>query len=415
MPDEFGKYTPEEALQEASVLKEKISSGEAFGYDEAERQVERTPELESVEILRQRVIFTLRNLYLMPVPTIDQDVYLLLRPKELIKAVQVQDSLEHLSDDQKELHGFSKLEWSHHELENSVDENMRVAEQWNMPWNYDNLLFAALTCLDDGRMEDNLQEYIKMTCEASKCRNSDEMDLYESRVFETFMTLLQNMQDVKAIDGMDILEIGGKGFEAQLASGIWGEPKKITSTSSERNEDSFASPISIATRVSSENGEVDNHVTSSNYKDFYGDRQFDLTLTRCVFEPGSGVRTGDMSEKDSMVDLLKVLSAVTKGGGFSIHEGLNADFDDELLEKLGFEKVLSIEVKKCIIVAYETGELETINSGVVVDGIANDACRGDHSYSMGVERLLYEQKDRTHIAVTNDSNQGRHVCILRKK
>jgi len=89
------------------------------------------------------------------------------------------------------------------------------------------------------------------------------------------------------------------------------------------------------------------HITLQNHKSKLKNRQFDITLSKEVFDRYSGIENGREFEQ-ACRELLTVFSRVTRKGGISIHEGrmdkaLNKDFLDEIGLKLEYE----ITGKRC--------------------------------------------------------------------
>ena len=87
-------------------------------------------------------------------------------------------------------------------------------------------------------------------------------------------------------------------------------------------------------------------ITLENYKDKLGSG-YDITISKEVLDRYSGIENGKPF-KATCRDLLTVFSNITRKGGISIHEGrFNTVIDAKFLNKIGFDKQIVLEGKKC--------------------------------------------------------------------
>lgn len=89
------------------------------------------------------------------------------------------------------------------------------------------------------------------------------------------------------------------------------------------------------------------YITLQNYKTKFKGRQFDITLSKEVFDKYSGIENGK-EFRQACRELLTVFSKITRKNGVSIHEGrmdevLNKNFLNEIGLKLEYE----LTGKKC--------------------------------------------------------------------
>jgi len=259
------------------------------------------------------------------------------------------------ADQEKVLEMWHKLDES---IGRILSRNRASYEQWNQTLNYDKILFSILSCIDkDGlamRVIDGYKRRIINTALAIDDPFDDasekEKDIYEKKrtaygipkdpQFETIgysistiTGLRDGLKQAGAFEGKKILEIGGFGLREPLQrAGVFGSID-YQSVTSGNNEGNVPQTEKLQT------------ITSENYISLVGEEPFDVTVSRCVFEPGSGIMGDFGSEGEASHDLLKVLSATTAKGGYSIHEGTGANFPKEILGQYDFEHVLTIKLE----------------------------------------------------------------------
>lgn len=390
------------AAEEAMKMQEKISVGETADYNEAEKQVESDQEFEPIEKLQERIRNTIANLYLIPLPHISVEECSIIHPKMLIIALQ---NLEEIITQLSETHA-DRIGEVAGELHDEAYRHTRLADQWNKFLNYDNIILSIMACMDrDGQLQKALKGYLNDIANAIDITEDERLE--ERLSEEPFSTLVNRIRSSTLLDGLEILEIGGSGMADLSRENISGQPKDVICTSSKKNEDTFVSPWVLEERITKD---TEDHVTFENYREFYGDKKFDITTSRMVFDPGSGIQTGKMTENDSIRDLLKVMSALTKEGGYSIHEGALADFDEQFLETIGLEKVMVIEVLETEFGGYTEEDLHRLVEGQSENEIIDTSRKSSYRKS----NIYFQKVSDGKIRVSNEGQNGRFVCILRK-
>lgn len=91
--------------------------------------------------------------------------------------------------------------------------------------------------------------------------------------------------------------------------------------------------------------EPDKLIRLDHYKHKFG-QQYDFTVTNKVFDSGSGVGAiaegagyGDSEDRLGTMELLTILSNITKNGGYSVHGGFTIDVPRKFMDYLGFDVV----------------------------------------------------------------------------
>lgn len=227
-------------------------------------------------------------------------------------------------------------------------------EVYNRPLTYHRIILALLSCLDaEHKLEQVLTEYQRelsdflLTFSASQEVAKVQGTLYDDRdgkhknlvlgQYQLVKTLVDGIRDAGVLEGKSLLEIGGSGLrilDPERELDISGKLEKYADASSRINESAgfFDNQPSI-----------ESHVTTANYQQIVGSEPYDVTVTRGVFDMGSGVKGNFETEGKAVEDLLQVLSLITKKGGFSVHEGSMPPPSDDKLKSLGFELITIIE------------------------------------------------------------------------
>ena len=214
--------------------------------------------------------------------------------------------------------------------------NAGSSSVYNKPGEYFRIALLLLACLDkNGEINNGLDEYNKeliKICEQVNDKQYATQEAYDSEL-KSLNDLFDNIREAKVFNDRTVLEIGGSGFRG--LSTISGEAK-YEQFSSKLNEHDSGSDDWFAEKNKSEV-----HITTDNYQELLKEMQYDVTLSRGVFDMGSGVQGPHKSEEAAMSDLMVVLSKVTKRGGFSLHEGNSPAPSAQELENLGFELVIT--------------------------------------------------------------------------
>jgi|GEM_PF-1552704 len=361
-------------------------------------------ELEPLGELRKRVSKELISFSLLPAdyPTqIDEFRFKPLTPQHLVKLIsdhKILDAFKQYFEKHPSYYSSDHL----HTLAGQSLGKETFSEQWNLLSNYDKLIVCMMATLDkDGQIEHILNAYTSKVYDLSSLESSgthseayQDKDLAE-QMLQNYANLISGLQESGIFRGKSILEIGGYGLHTLFNKYYedntpldGADYDYVTSGVNEGREGTF---------------DPNSRVTSQNYQERFRDDQFDITITRCVFEPGSGVGMGHRSDQEGESDLLKVLSKITKKGGFSIHEGVGTDFDDQTLDSLGFERILTIEL----------GSIGDLKKGFGPETLKKII---DQSGQIPTElqgHLSQTKEDKIHLYSNNDNNGGR-ICILRK-
>lgn len=83
-------------------------------------------------------------------------------------------------------------------------------------------------------------------------------------------------------------------------------------------------------------------VTSNNFAEVFPGT-YDVTMSRQVMDSGSGIDTGFRDDYEGAKDLLTAMAAMTRSGGVCINQGSVVPMDEEFLNKIGLELLITFQ------------------------------------------------------------------------